>query len=118
MKVEDLTGAQLDYWVAKAEDEYPVWINAEGKCEFEIDAGHTGEFAPSTDWEQGGRIIERERITVLSESVGLWRAGFSPEASGMGIAFIEESGDGPTPLIAAMRAYVASKLGAEVLDTP
>lgn len=76
--------------------------------------------SPSTDWADGGPIIERERI-------GLW-AGESPyhgtpapsgwfaEAAGRRSRW-ETKGSGPTPLIAAMRAYVASKFGAEV-DLP
>lgn len=63
---------------------------------------------PSTDWEMGGPIIERERITV--------RADFSTEQPGEWAAMCKAGGygEGPTFLIAAMRAYVASKLGDEV----
>jgi hypothetical protein len=31
MKTAELTGAQLDYWVAKAEDEFAAFIN-DGAC--------------------------------------------------------------------------------------
>jgi hypothetical protein len=60
-------------------------------------------YTPSTDWAQGGPIIEREMITV--EWTGEdWRT----------CIWCDEKFLGPTPLIAAMRAYVASKLGDEV----
>jgi hypothetical protein len=60
----------------------------------------------STDWAQGGPIIEREEICVLAPVRGLWR---SRSSINMGRTHY-----GPTPLIAAMRCYVASKLGDEV----
>ncbi len=68
-----------------------------------------GEFSPSTNWEQAGPIIERERIAISCHAFGggsylpdgpeLWNAhtlGATPQC-------------GPTPLVAAMRAFVASK---------
>jgi hypothetical protein len=67
-------------------------------------------FNPSTDWRQGGPIIERERITIDAREHGqLWLA-HSRLVGQDGIT-------GPTPLIAAMRCYVASKLGDEI-DVP
>lgn len=63
---------------------------------------------PSSNWVQGGPIIEREGIS--------WHCGnkTSWHAYGYGSS---ENFSGPTPLIAAMRCYVASKLGDEV-DIP
>jgi len=61
--------------------------------------------SPSTDWAVGGPIIERAGINLL-ELGGAWVA----RASTDGIW------SGETPLIAAMRAYVASVLGDEVPD--
>jgi hypothetical protein len=58
---------------------------------------------PSTDWSQGGPIIERERISITHQ-VGRWAAQTDDDLFAYG----------PTPLIAAMRCYVASKLGDEV----
>ena len=60
-------------------------------------------YNPSGDWMQGGPIIERERITVIAMPNGTW-ATSTPL----------HSFHHPTPLIAAMRCYVASKLGDEV----
>lgn len=60
-------------------------------------------YNPSGDWMQGGPIIERERIN-------LWNEGYEWEASLYGEHIVW----GETPLVAAMRCYVASKLGDEV----
>lgn len=63
----------------------------------------------STDWSQGGPIIEREKITLeFIPTIG-WRAA---------LEFLDEnqaeSIGAPTALIAAMRCFVASKLGDEI----
>ena len=63
-------------------------------------------FCPSTDWALGGPIIERERIE-LEWSGSEWWARIKAD----------EDFSAPTPLVAAMRCYVASKLGDEV-DVP
>ncbi len=63
-------------------------------------------FAYSTNWAQGGPIIDRERINVepfRDINGDQWSA--------------DGAWNSPTALIAAMRCYVASKLGDEV-DVP
>ncbi len=68
----------------------------------------------STDWSQGGPIIEREEIGIRRNapcSKGCeWQGSPSITAKGAGGKW----GYGPTPLIAAMRCFVSSKLGDEV----
>jgi hypothetical protein len=66
-------------------------------------------FSPSTDWPQGGPIIDRENITWDGQAATICR-----HVNGK---YPKWSEYGPTPLIAAMRAFVASKLGDEV-DIP
>ncbi len=70
-----------------------------------------------TNWEHGGPIIEREEIGIKRNAPcsdgRQWEASGSITAKGAGYQFAY----GPTPLIAAMRCYVASKLGDEV-DVP
>lgn len=61
---------------------------------------------PSTDWAQGGPIIEREHIGTYHFVL--------PEDGWAASVFDDPIYVGPTPLIAAMRCYVASKLGDEV----
>jgi hypothetical protein len=62
-------------------------------------------FSPSELWAQGGPIIERDRIAI---DPYVTHSQWGANKDG---AFYR---DGPTPLIAAMRCYVASKLGDEV----
>jgi hypothetical protein len=68
----------------------------------------------STNWEQGGPIIEREGITITHYGND-WEDAWSAR-KGDGHWKGKET-YGPTPLIAAMRCYVASKLGDEI-DVP
>ncbi len=67
-----------------------------------------GRYQPSTEWAQGGPIIEREKMDL--QFVEEWHAMRPGEPR-------FTSGFGPTPLIAAMRCYVASRLGDEI-DIP
>jgi len=96
MKTSELTGAALDWAVAKCDGV----INGD-----DLDIGFILErgYTPSTDWAQGGAIIEREMIDLkcLPTKQGgfIWRTACA---------------DGQTPLIAAMRCYVASKLGDDI----
>ena len=118
MKVSELSGALLDYWVAKAEGIPTAWISRkEGEepvCILGPVAMDRFEWSPSTSWAQGGPIIEREGIdiTVAMESVTgektilFWSADRDDW----------DGACGETPLTAAMRAYVQSKFGAEVTD--
>ena len=66
-------------------------------------------YEPSSNWLQGGRIIEKQGIALRKhvEDHKLWTASVHEAPA----TFFEE---GPTPLIAAMRCYVASKLGERV----
>jgi Protein of unknown function (DUF2591) len=74
----------------------------------------------SSDWEKGGSIIEREidalRKRSKAEESSLAKPStnfkFKAEISGDIDGYF--CGFGPTPLIAAMRCYVASKMGEEV----
>lgn len=74
-------------------------------------------FCPSTEWAHGGQIIERERIGVHPSHDGSWRAlndAWMDQGSELHADPEDARGAGSTPLIAAMRAFVASKLGEEV----
>ena len=103
MKTSELSGVQLNWAVAKAEDKQ---VKFECGLLFLITPNITyGDlYRPSEDWEHGGPIIEREGISVLMED-DTWKASNS-----WGHIPLE----GSTPLIAAMRCYVADKLGQEV----
>lgn len=111
IKTSELSGAALDWAVATCEGlkcDVPAW--AEKPWVRITDPSGLQYVCPSysTSWAQGGPIIEREGIS--------WHCGnkTSWHAYGYGSA---DNFSGPTPLIAAMRCYVASKLGDEV-DVP
>lgn len=101
IKTQDLTGRALDWAVNQIEE-----------C---CDDPHAPLF--STNWAQGGPIIERERMTTeflrwdeVDGALPVWLAAKHVRG------FVYES-EGNSPLIAAMRCFVASHLGAEV-DVP
>lgn len=113
MRTAELTGALLDYWVSKAEgatiDGNTVRIGA---------TVHFGMQEPPsfcTNWNMSGPIIERERIVTFPGGVYQWAAFIqqNPHCSYVDTTVFDEI-TGPTPLVAAMRAYVASKFGDEV----
>lgn len=113
-KTAELTGPALDWAVSRIE--------------------HPGHFVPdwhnySTEWEKGGPIVEREGILLRPlrkdghDMNGLWLAMLDDGNTGSMVQWVKRQDwprhylPGPAPLIAAMRCYVASKLGAEV-DIP
>lgn len=137
MNVNELTGSKLDWAVAKCESvplvyrgrkwptdgattiEYAPWsvnpvVNGAGPY---VASLCRDQYSPSVDWSQGGQIIEREKINIHSNMTRMakypdydWLAD-CPEHRQC-VSFT-----GQTPLIAAMRCYVASKLG-DVIDIP
>ena len=113
MKTSELQGAALDWAVAKCEGAYAPSVGTDIDGTKRINYG--GMYPEwSTDWAQGGPIIERERIRVWAMNFkSQWEADF-PHCEGPKDD-IRESG--PTPLIAAMRCFVSSRLGDEV-DLP
>lgn len=105
IKTSELTGAALDWAVAeviKPGDGQRILNNEIDFVQF------------SNDWAQGGPIIEREEIGTKRRAPCMrgeeWEAMGSITAKGAGYRHAV----GPTPLVAAMRCYVASKLGEEV----
>lgn len=134
IKTNELTGPALDWAVLEAKTNQTAnFLNFLGSRQ-------DGEHHYSTDWSQGGPIIEREGITIVrcdndyetddkgfctDVPIPVWVAttghhslirGYDePEAS-----YSQYESDviyGPTPLVAAMRCFVASHLGDEV-DVP
>jgi hypothetical protein len=116
----ELEGALLDAAVAKAEGHL---LSRSEQYGLEVIDAATNRLVANTDyssdWACGGPIIERERIAVLMLD-NKWRA-WTPEHHGYDPRYWlfertsrSAEGTGPTPLIAAMRAYVASKFGEEV----
>jgi hypothetical protein len=106
-KTAELQGALLDAAVAKAEGRPSEWLHG-----IVLGCGY------STHWDQAGPIIERERISVSNPNgdpgwIGTIAYPKKPKRNGTP-QWGHHWECGPTPLIAAMRAYVAAKLGDEV----
>ena len=89
MKISELSDQALDWAVSQIE-------------------GH--ERAYSTDWAHGGPIIEQEGISVWVFDDVTWKA----ENPFVGAECVYE---GPTPLVAAMRCFVASRMG-DTIEIP
>lgn len=100
IKTHNLTGPALDWAVAKAEGYDPGWLVRQLSNPNPETRAIPGF---SADWSVGGPIIERVKMGVfpLAEGYG-WAAGMQ---------------SGPTPLIAAMRCYVAYVLG-DTVEVP
>lgn len=118
-KTSELSGALLDAAVAKAEGVEVAQCRGGYLAYAEsarIHAYSAKQYSPSADWAQGGPLIERERIQLMPVDAGGNFLGVRQERDGwLATSFcspVNERGD--TPLIAAMRAYVVSKLGDEV----
>ena len=106
IKTSELQGEALNWAVAKCEGTLYA------------DGGMWYLFCPSTEWEFGGPIIEREKLTVAPNDQKSYVEQEAWTSYRIETLFTDQ-GDidyrtGPTPLIAAMRCYVASKLGDEV----
>ena len=130
MKTSELTGAALDWAVAKCEglslhkDAMLDSVMMEGwyASGYYMDPNQwirLGKLRYSTDWSQGGPIIEREKIAVWFHSdYSCWCAAgiewMDADVDSEAFLAMPDAFRGPTPLIAAMRCYVASKLGNEV----
>ena len=107
IKVSEASGPVLDWMVAKCESRIGVHTKYLGGAVFDDLCEEWLRY--STDWSQGGPIIERERMDVgIHTPTHQWCASTYPSVT------VFARGYGPTPLIAAMRCYVASKLGEEV----
>lgn len=116
MKTSELTDIALDWAVAKCKYPELVWGSSIGihHASHQIVIPHLTEpqcyWNPSTNWSQGGPIIERESINTRYDpdcnKAQAWEASDD-------IDFFEAM-YGTTPLIAAMRCFVASKLGDDI----
>ena len=113
IKTQDLTDAALDWAVAKCQGYVeqgvygtPEFRDSEVYLRY-CDAVLNSCYSPTTDWAQGGPILDRERITIRQWTNMPSIHAYMPHDGA-------PWGAGPTPLIAAMRCYVAGRLGDEV----
>lgn len=112
MKAEELTGPALDWAVQKVlfarQDYTKPWV-------LERHAAGDPCGSASSDWAQGGPIIEREGIDLFTTrnqdgQVARWIAYIDNSETTYGYF----SADGSTPLEAAMRCYCCAALGEDV----
>jgi hypothetical protein len=118
MRVHNLEGAVLDFWAAQAAGIRGSRV-MDGTCMIACSEPGRGAqmvpYRPSSSWSDGGPILEREGISIWRyPDLDSWHAGKSFE-------FVRDQGitaahyyQGPTVLVAAMRCFIASKLGNEV----
>jgi hypothetical protein len=126
-KTADLQGQALDWAVAKAESRVIIQFLGGGilvngrtelGVELDVEQGFNYMWHPSSSWSQAGPIIEREGIE-LSRDMGVYP--ILPDGS-LGVKLVHKWMAniecrwqyGPTQLVAAMRAFVASRLGDEI----
>ncbi len=119
IKTSGLFGSALDWAVTWAQ--HPSGPTGEGWYERDADGKlfdplNECTVSPSTIWEQGGPIIERECIEIIRGNPLYFPKG-NENGDFYEPLWIAGKQHGQTPLIAAMRCYVASKLGDEV-DVP
>ena len=129
IRTSELTKIQLDWAVLKAAGYEPqisffikpqvrgslfAWMRRKN-CYYAPMWG-LNRFHPSDSWDHAGPIIEREWITLTPTRSGYWGAEIIHAIPGP-LDRYQWLGSGSTPLIAAMRCYVTSKLGDEI-DVP
>lgn len=118
VKTSDLIGLALDWAVAKHLDGNAYIANGRGSklVVFEpANADYHVLFNPSTNWIQCGPIIEREACNLFKHNSSTeWCCAISVPRDGY-VAIV--TADGPTPLVAACRCYVASKVG-DTIEIP
>ena len=121
IRTSELTGAALDWAVAKCEclrlhkDALLGGVMKDGwwASGYYTDPNQwirLGRLRYSTSWAQGGPIIERENISVGYQG----HLGVPLDSLWYATNRVDACGFGQTPLIAAMRSFVASRLGDEV----
>ena len=108
VKVSEASGIVLDWMVAKSlpDDTWRVYFDEDTGEKLCHDDWEIPEFSPSTDWAQGGPIIEREKLELRHANTGMYASYLK------GPTWF-----GPTPLIAAMRCFCDSRLG-ETVEVP
>lgn len=118
LQTKDLTGAALDWCVAKCEESDamcfvvgcrlpPGGVYVGGGVESAV---FVHDYTPSTDWAQGGPLLQAYDLNIHPITGRGWCSG----VRNGGAAF---EYCGPTPLVAICRALVGVKFGPEI-DVP
>ena len=120
IKTSKLTGTALDWFVAKCEGGIeqgvygtPVLMESGLHLHY-CDVLLSHPYNPSTDWAQGGPLIQREKMTLSYDEDGQTYSAYVSLFRQRGMSNRTRWRSGPTPLIAAMRCLCCSLLGEEV----
>ena len=129
IKVSEATPIQLDWLVAKCKGIIATRCGAGPSAYLAYTPKRSAykRWEPTRNWKQGGALIEREKIDLeFMDNFEAWcgsvvreygqdRESYSDDQDRESYTAEQESfvGYGPTPLIAAMRCFVASRLGDE-----
>ena len=128
IKTAEAEGPALDWLVAKCEGVVLLDPhNNKWELCWTLLGDNSGDYySPTTDWAQGGPIIEREGVNLSidyqddalsNDMVQLgWKGNLWNNSVPGTPGFLQWS-YGPTPLIAAMRCFCCSKLG-ETVEVP
>jgi len=124
VKTAELEGAPLDWAVAVIEG-HDVIVHGVGTYRYDKRGGihcckygctfgprsltsDSDEYSPSTDWSQGGPLIEKYRVSIIYSDEECDPRAWTDDTAAW---------HGPTPLIAACRAIVAARQGG-VVEVP
>lgn len=134
VKTAELAGPALDWAVATAEGRDDIKISKmlqmfggeyyiELNSRWDVISPGSAIYKPRERWSQGGPLIEREKIIIIppvswciERGETDWEARVDPYFESMH-SKPEHSCLGDTPLIAAMRCFVSSKMG-DVVQVP
>ncbi len=108
--VGDLSGEELNYAVAVAEGHDPSvsW----GRTCYLHKSNKSPVYPQYMEWEDAGPIIEREKVCLVYKPyIREWYAKTTGTIDYVLVVTIRWA---YSPIVAAMRCFVASKLGAEV----
>ncbi|AIR90476.1 phage protein NinX family protein [Pseudomonas cremoricolorata] len=116
VRASNLTGAALDWAVAQAENVETSWrygrelVKVHDRHGIELIESIRSVYAPSTNWAQGGPLIDKHRGGFQ------WNAnmGGSDTCYWAGPGNTTRWHYGPTALVAFCRSLVESKLGSHV----
>lgn len=121
VKTADLIGLSLDWAVAECLGATRIQLyeyNGRRMIRVSLPEGIHAPWEPSRYWGQGGPIIDQELISVAhdddDDDEGEWEACQRAQLQSMFGFNGDNYSTGPTPLVAAMRCFVASRLGDEV----
>lgn len=123
LKTSELTGAQLDYYVARAEgipaEQLAIrrvprtdWVHVVLEERDKIGATTGARVLNySTDWAQGGPLIQKHSLDLINAFDGSWFVTSLRHK-------VEDAQHGDTPLQAICRAVVRAAFGDDVEEVP